>query len=242
MDSIVDAFFPLIDYVEGESKAVDAFLSDPLSHAPTNVNAKVAPSGVGVIAGRRVYDDNVIGIVVEPTSTKDAGAADADASLKRAIVVRQTTTSVLRFLPVVGLSTLFIRLLPASWIAQAPSTEETIMLVDASGFMIPSSKQSRDGSVKIPLGPGTIDGPAIEVDRLAILRRIADARKLVTGLSRLLGPKSDVVRGVRKRLKEETGGGGRKMFGSGDHTHDISIYFEDLFGAPVCCRFSRDGS
>ncbi|KAK4701005.1 magnesium transporter, partial [Phenoliferia sp. Uapishka_3] len=229
MDSIVDAFFPLIDFIEGETKEVDAFLSDPLSHGMTNVSSKVAPSGVGVIAGRRVYDENVIGIVVEPTDSCEPEKENGN-EFKRATVFRSTTTSVLRGFSSVKLSTLFVRVLPVSWVRQAPSTEETIMLVDAAGFMIPTLEGHHP--LSIPLGPGFREGDkaaAPAFDRLTLLKRIADARKLVTGLSRLLGTKADVVRGLRKRLKDEDEKEGRKMFGKGDQTNDIAIYFGDLF-------------
>lgn len=59
-------------------------------------------------------------------------------------------------------------------------------------------------------------------DRLTMLKRITDARKSVTGLSRLLGPKSDVVNGLRKRTMDDK----LKMFGTEESTRDIG----DLFG------------
>lgn len=62
-------------------------------------------------------------------------------------------------------------------------------------------------------------------DNRVMLNRITDMRKLVTGLSRLLGPKRDVVRGLRKRTMADNLG----MF-KNDSKHDISVYIGDLFG------------
>ncbi|PWO00975.1 hypothetical protein FA09DRAFT_291744, partial [Tilletiopsis washingtonensis] len=53
-----------------------------------------------------------------------------------------------------------------------------------------------------------------------LLRRITDARKLVTGLSRLLAPKNDAVRGLRKRLVE--------LRGTGAGASEMSIYMGDV--------------
>lgn len=236
MDSIVDAFFPLIDFIEGESKEVDTFLSDPLktTNGAAVVGPRVAPSGVGVVAGRRVFDEKVIGIVIEPVPGGGGGGKESDdsgegiAAVRKATVKRHKTTSVLRALPSVALYKWVVRLLPASWVGAGLGTEEVTMMVDAAGFRIrPPLEEGRDDPLTEKLvGLEGVGMASPSFDRLAMLKRITESRKLVTGLSRLLGSKSNVVRGLRRRTKDES----MRMFGTGHSTHDISIYFGDLFG------------
>ena len=230
MDSIVDAFFPLIDFIEGESNEVDTFLSDPFSMPSASLDPKVAPSGVGVVAGRRIYDENVVGIVIETADASDREKASLDSrdpSLRKATVKRSAVKFVLRGLSAIPLPNFFLRLFPASWTTSTTKTVQSTMLVDANGYEVYSlsgalSKKKDDYLTSSRLD--RMNDPSF--DRSTMLKRIADTRKLVTGLSRLLGPKSDVVRGLRKRTKEEN----LRMFRSGDSAHDISIYIGDLFG------------
>jgi Mg2+ and Co2+ transporter CorA len=238
MDSIVDAFFPLIDFIENESNEVDTFLSDPLNASqPTSVGPKVAPSGVGVVAGRRVYDEDVIGIVIESANNAEKQRATgslpdlgSNASIKKATVRRHADTSVFRFLPFLSLPGSVLRILPQAWVKRTTRTFESTMLVDELGYKLYplSNGRSPVDSVAGPLRQdegGALIGDT-KFDRTIMLKRIADTRKLVTGLSRLLGPKMDVVKGLRKRTKEEQLG----LFRGSDAKHDIAIYFGDLYG------------
>lgn len=239
MDSIVDAFFPLIDFIEGESNEVDTFLSDPLNQtqaaaAVATVPNKVAPSGVGTLAGRRVYDDDVVGIALEEPSDAEKAKMSIDssagASIKKATVRRHATTSVLRWFPALPLPNFAFRLLPQSWAKRATRTFESKMLVDGEGYKLYPLETSLpvEGIAVAPLRPeegGVFIGDT-KFDRGVMLRRIADSRKLVTGLSRLLGPKMDVVRGLRKRTKEDQSA----LFRNSDSRADIAIYIGDLYG------------
>lgn len=230
MDSIVDAFFPLIDFIEGESNEVDTFLSDPLNtrQATAGDTQKAASSGVGVIAGRQIYDEDVVGIVVEPpTDEEKVRASLKDAVVKKATVRRQATTSVLRWLPAVPLPGYILRLFPDGWSKRTTKTFESTMLVDSHGYKLYplSSSLPVVGATPLREEGGVFIGDT-KFDRTIMLKRIADTRMLVTGLSRLLGPKMDVVRGLRKRTKEERTG----LFRSSDSRQDISIYIGDLYG------------
>lgn len=226
MDSIVDTFFPLIDFIEGESNEVDTFLSDPLSMPSTSLDPKVAPSGVGVVAGRRIYDKNVVGIVIEDAGASDREKASLDSSassIRKATVKRTVVTSVLCGLSAIPLPAFVLRLFPESWTTSTTKTVQSTMLVDANGYEI----YPLSGAENHLDYPHMDRGNGAAFDRATMLKRIADTRKLVTGLSRLLGPKLDVVRGLRKRTKEESS----LMYRSGDSAHDIAIYIGDLFGA-----------
>jgi Mg2+ and Co2+ transporter CorA len=233
MDSIVDAFFPLIDYIESESNEVDTFLSDPLNpQAASTVPTKVAPSGVGNVAGRRVYDEDVVGLVIEqPTSNEKAKGnlgASASFSMKKATVRRNATTSVLRWLPALPLPNFAFRILPQSWATRTTRTFESTMLVDGEGYKLyPLSSSLPVEGVALREDEDDVFAADTKFDRGVMLRRIADTRKLITGLSRILGPKMDVVRGLRKRTKDDAA-----LFGTSDARQDIAIYIGDLYGGP----------
>lgn len=96
-------------------------------------------------------------------------------------------------------------------------------MVDVSRYMIPRREEPHEFPLlsAIPGNNGIMMGSP-KFDRLTMLKRITDARKSVTGLSRLLGPKSDVVNGLRKRTMDDK----LKMFGTEESTRDIG----DLFG------------
>lgn len=235
MDSIVDAFFPLIDFIEAESNEVDTFLSDPLNNVADRGTKKQATTTTSsnAVTTRKSYDPNVVGIVVEAQPSVSEKAEDLSAStgsqnssLKKATVVKHGSRTS-SFARAVILSAIGKRLLPKSWICSARGTAESMVMVDLSGYMIPQREDSIDHPFlpAIPGKEGILMGDP-KFDRLTMLKRIADARKLVTGLNRLLGPKSDVVKGLRKRTKDEN----LKMFGTGDSTKDIAIYIGDLFG------------
>ncbi|BGP33419.1 hypothetical protein JCM10296v2_005220 [Rhodotorula toruloides] len=228
MDSMVDAFFPLMDFVEGESNEVDAYLADPRDQH--SVNPKLAPSGVGVVAGRKVFDESVVSIVVDEPADGDKDKLDSDASvasIKRATVTRRAPTIVLRFLPIVPLPGGLLRVLPRTWIRQTTRKFASTMLVDHEGIELHTlSRQTPVDAGVVPPNMRVSDDRLVsssKFDRAVMLKRITDVRRLVVGLSRLLGPKTDVVRGLRKRTMEENLG----LF-KGDVKHDIAVYLGDL--------------
>jgi Mg2+ and Co2+ transporter CorA len=232
MDSVVDAFFPIMDFIEGESNEVDSFLSDPLAHhSPANVGSKAAPSGVGVVAGRKVFDENVVSIVMDELSKDEKERLSSDvaslSSIKRATVQRRSPTSVLRILPFLPLSASILRLLPRSFVKETTRTFKSTMIVDHDGVELCTLSEERPiDATLVPdyLKEGVFSDTRF--DRSIMLKRITDMRKLVTGLNRLLGTKSDVVRGLRKRTMEENLG----LF-QNDAKHDIAVYIGDLYGA-----------
>jgi len=238
MDSIVDSFFPIMDYIEGESNEVDAFLSDPLSGGKErSVGPKAAPSGVAVLAGRKVFDESVVGIIVEDPTEDDRKYLSSDvssASIKHATVERLAPTTVLRLLPRVQLPGGLLRMLPSSLVRETTRMFKTSMLVDHEGVELRTlahDKPADGGLIPSELKPDDNLFSQTRFDRSVMLKRITDMRKLVTGLSRLLGPKMDVVRGLRKRTMEENLG----LFKS-DAKHDIAVYIGDLQGASASPR------
>ncbi|KAI5474258.1 Mg2+ transporter protein, CorA-like/Zinc transport protein ZntB, partial [Pseudohyphozyma bogoriensis] len=233
MDSIVDAFFPLIDFIEGESQEVSTFLADPLQHSSRRSTGTASPSGVGIVAGHRVYDDQVIGIAMDPTGSLDkdkektSSGSSSSFIVKQATVSRNTKSHVLKAFPRVLVPPTVVLILPSSWTKLAPSITTQTMLVNEEGLAvnprtevidIPTFEASQFGGAAAGMGEP-------KFDRSALLARMAEARKLVTGLNRLLGPKQDVVRGLRKRTRDEN----LRMFGTGEMGRDIGIYIGDLF-------------
>lgn len=239
MDSIVDAFFPLIDYVEGESNDVDSFLADPLNSA-TGGRKPIQPEQVSSSTSK-AYDEKITAISVISTSGSNEkvnsnNASDTtvfggnlvdDIGKLPAITSTQTTVTrrfkaaIVKGFPRLVVPSILLRVIPSSW------TESTMKSYDTTSQVIVQPLESE--------GPSTLDDKAIssrqrrqkytKFDRAAMLKRITDARKLVTGLSRILGPKLDVVKGLRKRMKLEHD----RMFRSGDN-QDIEIYIGDLSG------------
>lgn len=188
MDSIVDTFFPLIDFIEAEADEIDAFLANPLrvddSSAPPPVVGKDGSRFLAVIR-QRLHSMKPAWLQVRtPQVTQFFGV------IKNTAIVTQREADF-------------------SKIGQAKAKPVTTN------------------------APKTLSNKALRgvnedlYDRGKMLTRIAVSRKLVMGLSRLLVPKSDVVRGLRKRLRDENNRLGSNEPGQ---RHDIGIYLGDLQG------------
>ena len=242
MDSIVDAFFPLIEYVEAEANEVATFLADPLNLDVANANEQqksLPPSHVDAIKPPATYDTDITGIAVDEfssTSKKDSQESLAELSndkirrfkkFKMATIKRSSVASVLRVFPVLTISPLLSKILPPSWTKPARVTLESTMLVDAKGFKTAITLPVEGIDVEVRNDSAALDP---KINRAAMLKKIADTRKLVTGLSRLMGPKADVVRGLRKRAKNDL------TIKSVDAAYDISIYIGDLLGQWLAIR------
>lgn len=189
MDSIVDTFFPLIDFIEAEADDIDAFLANPL-----RVDDDVAiPAGQSMIK-------------------KPSKLVFFKQHLRRLkpVWLQVRTPQVTQFFGVIK-STAIV----------------TQREADFSRMGEAKSKHHTIGAPKT-LSPKALRGVNEDLyDRAKMLTRIAVARKLVMGLSRLLVPKNDVVRGLRKRLRDEKNRLGTNEPGQ---RHDIGIYLGDLQG------------
>jgi Mg2+ and Co2+ transporter CorA len=190
MDSIVDTFFPLIDFIEAEADDIDEFLANPLQ--------------------------------VDESATPVASANTQEGSAFRNVIRQQWR----RFRP--------------AWLqVRTPQVTQFFGLIKTTAIITQREANfSRMGEKKhrphhSNAGPKTLSHKALLgvnsdlYDRGKMLTRIAVARKLVMGLSRLLVPKNDVVRGLRKRLRDERS---HLIATEPGQRHDIGIYLGDLQG------------
>lgn len=217
MDSVVDSFFPILSFIEQESKDVDVFMSDPLDsmNRPKHVN-------------REIDDAEVKGIIIEDLNEGDAGQQ----AFKRATVLRETQAWTLRFVPRLRVPGVVLRIFPDFVFKPSKITTKSTVLLDAMGARVTSDDSSSDSSSFSDFdirhdesAPRAINDASF--DRATLLRRITDMRRLVTGLTRLLGPKLDVVRGLRKRSTDEH----FRMARNAASMQEMSIYLSDLLGA-----------
>lgn len=190
MDSIVDTFFPLIEFIEAEADDIDSFLANPLRvYENASDLSPAVPAGKGrrYLTALRKYLHNLKPVwlhVRTPQVVQFFG------------VIKDTAISTQR-------ESDFSHLGEAKAIRRPESAPKTM-----------SRKALRGVNEDL-------------YDRGKMLSRIAVSRKLVMGLSRLLISKSDVVRGLRKRLKDENNRLGSNEPGQ---RHDIGIYLGDLQG------------
>lgn len=191
MDSIVDAFFPIINFIEGESKELDGYLADPLGDA---MRYHSSPEEDASIVDRKWHNSK---------------------QFHRKVKVRQTQTyhslpGPLRRFP-----------LPAPLIPFVPSSIlQTNTRILVKHITLSSHGQVRREQYAYPSKArrlGEALGASLPFEPKQLVKRMGDNRKLVTGMSRLLAPKTDVVRGMRKRSRE---------------TGDMSMYLGDLQGMP----------
>lgn len=189
MDSIVDTFFPLIDFIEAEADDIDAFLANPL----------------------RVEDDSPPLPPVEMSrSERYMTAVRQQLRSLKPMWLQVRTPQVVQFFGVIKNTAIV-----------------TQREADFSRLGQTKTKHVKTGAPK-SLSHKALKGVNEDLyDRGKMLTRIAVSRKLVMGLSRLLIPKSDVVRGLRKRLRDEKSKLGTSEPGQ---RHDIGIYLGDLQG------------
>lgn len=241
MDSVVDAFFPIMDYVDYEANELDVFSvgprdAPPEEHPNAAASPKTAPSGVGLVAGHKVYDGSVVGIQIDSPSDKDLeklSQSPTSSTIKRATVERLVPVKVLRgAASAITVPARLAAVLPSRLTARALKPFKTRVLVDSDGIELQNLSGSRslvpDGVSVSAAAKHTLDAVMLGKtprERAVMLQRITQMRRIVTGLSRLLGPKTDVVRGLRKRVLEEDAA----LF-RGDFKHDIAVYIGDLQG------------
>lgn len=238
MDSVVDAFFPIMDYVDYEANELDVFSVGPRDAPPEEhpngaASPQTAPSGVGLVAGHKVYDGSVVGIQIDSPSDKDfekLSPTPTNSTVKRATVERLIPVKVLRGASAIAVPARLAAVLPSRLTARVLKPFKTKVLVDQDGIELQNLSPSRslvpDGVSVSAAAKHTLDAVMLGKtprERAAMLQRITQMRRIVTGLSRLLGPKTDVVRGLRKRVLEEDAA----LF-RGDFKHDIAVYIGDL--------------
>ena len=191
MDSIVDTFFPLIDFIEAEADEIDAFLANPLRIDDTS--AATAPLGTAQGGSKFITIPRQLLLKIRPSwvQFRVAQFTQFFGVIKNTAIVTQREADLSR----IGQS---------------------------------KSKNHNKSNAPKSLSNKALRGVNEDLyDRGKMLTRIAVSRKLVMGLSRLLVPKSDVVRGLRKRLRDE-----KNRLGSNEpgQRHDIGIYLGDLQG------------
>lgn len=188
LDSIVDAFFPLIRYVDTEVDEIDSLsidpTTDPRRHTQSSpesppVSTAVDPKEAGESSEKNVLDEKPIAPRFEPVrpppSPKPSWRRWARAHL-----------------PAVPSGLIYIRL-----------------------FFLPTSSAAKRKHE---------EQPKQIYDRSTMLKRITDTRRLVTGLSRLLGAKHQVIGRLRKR-GAEIGEGVEAYIGDleGDFVHILML-------------------
>lgn len=195
MDSIVDAFFPLIDLIEAEFRDISAFLADPLKEA----------------------DQSASSLYHRPPGRR-----------KVSVTKRRFFFS----LPVIrrpALPEFLIIRLPSWLIKPRTSIRVQQLVLDDKGNLVASeespvpvpstkSRQSFRASQRPGRRMAKLINRNIPFSPAEVLHRMAQSRKLVVGILRLIASKTDVTRALRKRSAA---------------TDDIAIYFGDLEGKLV---------
>ncbi|OWZ60459.1 cation transporter [Cryptococcus neoformans c45] len=176
LDSIVDAFFPIIRYVDGAVDDIDSLTIDPTTD-PKKTSAYLG-LGLGSVMAGTDEDGNERFKHGELGSGKKRNGLwrTPDHSLTQHISLRKR------------LRATFPHFCPP------PRLLRTIIYLRL--FLLPTSsavKRKHDQASKTLF------------DRSTMLKNMTDMRKLVTGLTRLLSAKGTVIGRLRKRAKEEGG-------------------------------------
>lgn len=171
-DSIVDTFIPLVDYVEAEVTEIEAATSEEKTMFDKIRENAAKTKGIGS---------------TKPEASTEAGPFPS--------TVFETKERMERF-----------SFRPIPWIYVSRGVAELLprMLI-RSQWIIASPPDQADRRRRFLRKGGKPDAHLEGVSaaaQTAMLRRISDNRKIITGLQRLLLPKHDTVRAVRKRLAE----------------------------------------
>lgn len=247
MDSVVDTFFPLIDFIEQESNEVDNFLANPFG-AQAEATEKDIDNSTSTLQDDEssIRDEKVKS---DSASGKSGNDKKSDGSqsfemhemqempfLKSHVVLQQRP-------PIIGLPlpTLVQKLFPGFWTSFSAGINVKKVIDPHSCVVnapVPPKKSSPfSGGLSLAqqsLGPATSRTATIDAanDRARMLKTIADTRKLITGLTRMLTPKTEVINGLRKRTKE-VGLLGKAR--NGETLLDIENYLGDLSGKLLSC-------
>lgn len=253
MDSVVDTFFPLIDFIEQESNEVDNFLANPFGDEVA-VTGPVDPDSNSVrkddesvrkgnVTPQRVSGDSASGTAKVSESYASFEMVELPVLKSSAGAEIKPWRTTLPF----SIPDLIQKRLPIWW--RFPSNVEdssTLVGSHTVAMPVPSTKKSSSwiGGLSLAqqsLGPGTTSGANIvrAVDKSLMLKKIAETRKLITGLSRMLMPKTEVVNGLRKRTHDVGLLGTAR---NGDSLLDIQNYLGDLSGEPqrISCSLADE--
>jgi len=115
-------------------------------------------------------------------------------------VRRLKTVRAFRPLPVLHLGDGILNRLPRLLVKEKQKV--TISRLPEWEFKDALEAEMRRTAAEIDEASNSVFDTQAAADQSIMLHRIADTRKIVTGLSRLLGPKNDAVKGLRKRLAD----------------------------------------
>ncbi|KAK8864684.1 hypothetical protein IAR55_001936 [Kwoniella newhampshirensis] len=172
LDSIVDAFFPLIRYVDGEVDDIDSLTIDPSTDPKKttaflekiNINVPDSPPSIDFEMNEKAFSEKP-GLTTLWRTPKEKG--------KRPSLVKRLRANFPNAKLYMPRPLVYVRL-----------------------FFLPTSSAVRRKHEQ---------APEAVFDRSTMLKRITDMRRLVTGLTRLLGAKGAVINRLRKRAMEEAG-------------------------------------
>lgn len=206
MDSVVDAFFPLIDHIDDEVEEIDSLVIDP-SSKPTRKVDRSRPALAE--ANLKATLDHQDGIEM---SDRSSSAIDEKhwSQLQRAKEWPKNLAPKIRKRSKASFHSLRCRLrvwrtkLGSSRLLRTPGR----ILHSVSVFLglnhFRRNNPNRDAAFR----------PAF--DRSMMLRRMTDIRRLTTGLTRLLGSKYQVITRLKRRAAENGG--------------EVSAYIGDVQG------------
>jgi Mg2+ and Co2+ transporter CorA len=173
LDSIVDAFFPLIRYVDGEVDEIDSLTIDPTTMPRTRPEPAQFTSDLGSDEKGETgssHDDN-LALYDEKLGLQSQ--SQPHPSLRRRL-----------------------RSCLPTWHLHIDVPRHKFGLVYLKLFFLPITSAVRQ--YPRPIEP--------VFDRTVLLRRIVEMRRIVTGMTRLLGTKHQVVGRLRKQLAESGNG------------------------------------
>lgn len=233
-DSVVDAFFPLISFVQSEVVEVEELASEPVSSSVSRKKTNFAPKQR---RQRALLGSNPQGrlISVEPVSAMSSpSVSEVEKRTPMLEVRRLKTIRAFRPLPVLRLGDRILNRLPNFLVKQKQIV--TISRLPEWEFKDTLEAEMRRTAAEIDEASNSVFDTQAAADQSIMLHRIADTRKIVTGLSRLLGPKNDAVKGLRKRLADmqqlqrrqearlRIGGNARSMLAR----TEVSMYMSDV--------------
>jgi len=194
-DSVVDAFFPLLSFLEAEVEEIEKLTSEPLPRTKREAAMARKSRVTGLERVKANHD-----------------------SLPTTYVHAKEERLVLRMLPGIGLPSIAVHLLPTFLVIRRSDVRKEA--VDDNPPRPPRSFVERMFGINQKRSRATAFLSNSAQDQSTMLRRITETRKIVTGLSRLLTPKNDSVRGLRKRLVE--------LRGSSMSVTEMTIYMGDV--------------